>query len=136
MAASDTAAIQVLIVDNHELLRTTLAIDLNQYAGLEVVGLAANGEEAIAQTEALLPDVILMDLQMPVMDGFSASKHIKRDYPNIYIIAYTSLDDPQIEVIAQTVPVDQVCYKDTKTETLVELIRQAKDSQYAENQGC
>ncbi len=135
MAAVDTATIRVLIVDNHELLRTTLAIDLNQYAGLEVVGLAANGEEAIAQTEALLPDVILMDLQMPVMDGFTASKQIKRDYPKIYIIAYTSLDDPQIEVIAQSVPVDQVCYKDTKTEVLVQLIRQARDSQCSENQG-
>lgn len=135
MAAVDTATIRVLIVDNHELLRTTLAIDLNQYAGLEVVGLAANGEEAIAQTEALLPDVILMDLQMPVMDGFTASKQIKRDYPKIYIIAYTSLDDPQIEVIAQSVPVDQVCYKDTTTEVLVQLIRQARDSQCSENQG-
>jgi len=135
VAAVDTATIRVLIVDNHELLRTTLAIDLNQYAGLEVVGLAANGEEAIAQTEALLPDVILMDLQMPVMDGFTASKQIKRDYPKIYIIAYTSLDDPQIEVIAQSVPVDQVCYKDTKTEVLVQLIRQARDSQCSENQG-
>jgi len=135
VAAVDTATIRVLIVDNHELLRTTLALDLNQYAGLEVVGLAANGEEAIAQTEALLPDVILMDLQMPVMDGFTASKQIKRDYPKVYIIAYTSLDDPQIEVIAQSVPVDQVCYKDTKTEVLVELIRQARDSQCSENQG-
>lgn len=128
MAVTDTATIRVLIVDNHELIRVALVIDLNRYADLQVVGVAADGEQAIAITQQLLPDVILMDLQMPVMDGLTASKHIKRSYPNVWIIAYTSLEDPQAEVLAQSVPIDKFCYKDTKTEAIVDLIRQARRS--------
>lgn len=129
MAATDIATVRILIVDNHELIRTSLAIELSRYADLEVVGVAADGEKAIASTQQLQPDVIIMDLRMPVMDGLTASKHIKQEYPNIRIIAYTSVNDPQAEVMAQTVPVDQFCYKDVATETLVDLIRQVVGSQ-------
>jgi DNA-binding NarL/FixJ family response regulator len=124
MTAADVATVRVLIVDNHELIRASLAIELNQFADLEVVGVAADGEKAIALTQQLQPDVVLMDLRMPVMDGLTASKHIKHSYPNVRIIAYTSMNDPQTEVMAQTVPIDQFCYKDIETEALVDLIRQ------------
>jgi len=135
MAMTDAATIRVLIVDNHELFRTSLAIDLNQYPDLEVVGLAADGKQAIAMTQQLLPDVILMDLQMPVMDGLTASRHIKSSYPNVKIFAYTSLDDPQAEVLAQAVPVDRFCRKEIDTDLLVESIRQAKEFQPSEKKG-
>lgn len=135
MAMADAATIRVLIVDNHELFRTALAVDLNQYSDLEVVGLAADGEQAIALAQQLLPDVILMDLQMPVMDGLTASRHIKSSYPNVKIFAYTSLDDPQAEVLVQTVPIDRFCHKETNTDLLVELIRQAMDFYQPEKKG-
>jgi two-component system, NarL family, vancomycin resistance associated response regulator VraR len=124
VAITDVATVRVLIVDNHELIRASLTVDLNRYANVDVVGAAADGEEAIRLTEELNPDVILMDLQMPVMDGLTASGHIKTDFPNIRIIAYTSLEDPQAEVMAQTAPIDRFCYKGVKTEELVELIHQ------------
>jgi DNA-binding NarL/FixJ family response regulator len=131
MAATDITTIKVLIVDNHELVRTFLTVDLSRYTGLEVVGTAADGLQAITLTRQLKPDVILMDLQMPVMDGLTASGHIKVDFPDIKII--TSLDDPQTEVIAQSVPIDKFCYKDAKTEALVELIRQCKSLDQSQN---
>lgn len=124
MAAADIATVRILVVDNHELIRTSLAIELNQYTDLEVVGIAADGEKAVTLAQQLQPDVVIMDLRMPVMDGLTASKHIKQSCPNIKIIAYTSVNDPQAEVMAQTVPIDQFCYKDTKTEILVDSIRQ------------
>ena len=61
---------------------------------------------------------------MPVMDGLTASKHIKHRYPGVRIIAYSSMDDPQAEVMAQTAPIDQFRYKDIKAEALVDLICQ------------
>ncbi len=134
MATTNTATTRILIVDNHELVRAALAIDLNRYTDLEIVGLAADGEQAIALTQQFLPDVILMDLQMPVMDGLTASKHIKHSHPNVRIIAYTSLDDPQVEVIAQTVPIDEFCYKDIKTQALVDLIHQVKGADQSRHQ--
>lgn len=124
MAAAEIATVRILIVDNHELARTSLALELNQYADLEVVGVGADGEMAVALTEQLQPDAVLMDLRMPVMDGLTASKHIKQRYPGVRIIAYTSMDDPQAEVMAQTAPIDQFCYKDIKAEALVDLICQ------------
>lgn len=124
VAITDVAVVRVLIVDNHELIRASLMVDLSRYTDMNVVGAAADGEEAIALTEQLKPDVILMDLQMPVMDGLTASGHIKSEFPDIRIIAYTSLEDPQAEVMAQTAPIDCFCYKGIKTEELVELIRQ------------
>lgn len=121
---TDVKTVRILIVDNHELARTSLSLDLNRYNDVEVVGTAADGEQAVDLTKTLKPDVILMDLQMPVMDGLTAAGLIKTDFPDIGIIAYTSLADPQAEVMAQTAPIDRFCYKGIKTEELVELIRQ------------
>lgn len=132
MAVTDTATVRVLIVDNHELARSSLAVDLNRYVDMEVVGTAADGEQAIYLNSQLQPDVILMDLQMPVMDGLTASTHIKFSSPEVRIIAYTSLDDPQAEVMAQTAPIDSFCYKGIKTEALVTLIHKVKDTDHAE----
>ena len=68
------------------------------------------------------PDVIILDLQMPVLDGLSASTYIKSIEPNIKIIAYSSVDDPQIEVMTQTARIDAFCKKDTATQDLIALV--------------
>ncbi len=125
MGVTNATMLKVLIVDNHELVRSFLTIDLQRYADIQVVGTAIDGQDAIAQTRQLRPDVILMDLQMPVMDGLTASRQIKAEFPNIKIIAYTSLDDPQTEVMSRSVAIDDFCYKDTETDTLVEMMRRA-----------
>lgn len=124
MGVTNATILKVLIVDNHELVRSFLTVDLSRYSDIQVVGTAVDGRDAIALTRQLKPDVILMDLQMPVMDGLTASSQIKTEFPDIKIIAYTSLDDPQVEVMSQTVPIDALCYKDTETSSLVDLIRQ------------
>jgi two-component system, NarL family, vancomycin resistance associated response regulator VraR len=121
--------IRVLVVDNQELVRVLLKVDLGRFADLTIVGTASNGREAVQLTHQLHPDVILMDLQMPVMDGLTASELIKQDFPGIQIIAYTSLSDPQVEVMAKTAPIDQFCYKDTVTEDLVKIIRECHQHQ-------
>ena len=116
--------LRVLVVDDHELTRFSLKLALSSQRNIELVGLASNGKEAIEMVERHHPDVIILDLQMPVMDGLSASTHIKSIEPNTQIIAYTSVDDPQIEVMSQTAPIDVFCKKDTATMDLINLVKQ------------
>lgn len=120
---------RVLVVDNNELVRALLKLDLGRFSDLELVGAAVNGQEAISLTRQLKPDVILMDLQMPVMDGLTASEYIKQEFPHIQIIAYTSLQDPQVEVMVKATPIDQFCYKDARIEEVVDLIRECRRQQ-------
>ena len=79
--------IKVLIVDDMPQVRQDLRTFLNLTLDIEVVGEAANGIEAIRQTEILKPDVILMDLEMPQLDGYQASRKIKTNDPQCKIIA-------------------------------------------------
>lgn len=116
--------LRVLVVDDHELTRFSLKLALANQNNIQLVGLASNGKEAIDMVERYRPDVIILDLQMPVMDGLSASTHIKSIDPNTQIIAYSSVEDPQIEVMSQMARVDAFCKKDTATKDLINLVQQ------------
>jgi len=122
MLSCEPQVLRVLVVDDHELTRVSLKLALQRQAGLELVGLASNGQEAIEMADRHLPDVIIIDLQMPIMDGLSASTQIKSDHPNIKILAYSSLEDPQTEVMLQTAKVDAFCKKDVALQDLVKVI--------------
>jgi DNA-binding NarL/FixJ family response regulator len=116
--------VRVLIVDDHELTRLGLSLALRKQPDVELVAMAKNGQEAIAMVKQHHPDVIILDLQMPLMDGLSASTHIKMINPKTQILAYSSLEDPQTEVMVQTGNIDAFCKKDTNTSDLMNLIRQ------------
>jgi DNA-binding NarL/FixJ family response regulator len=124
MATCEQQKLRVLVVDDHELTRFSLSLALKSQPDIELVGLASNGYEAVELARKEQPDVIVLDLQMPIMDGLSASSHIKAISPATQILVYSSLEDPQTEVIIQTAPVDAFCTKDTPTSRLIETIRQ------------
>lgn len=87
-----TALIRVMIVDDHDMVRDGLNVMLETCDDFEAVGQAKNGEEAIRLCEYVRPDVILMDLVMPIRDGISATKAILKQFPDVKIIALTSYD--------------------------------------------
>jgi DNA-binding NarL/FixJ family response regulator len=91
LAASKTA-IRVLIADDHPVVRAGLVAVLSQEKDIEVVGEASNGERAIALSRERVPDVVLMDLRMPELDGIEATAVIAREQPHIRILALTSYD--------------------------------------------
>jgi DNA-binding NarL/FixJ family response regulator len=94
------APIRLLITDDQRLLREGIASLLSLEAGIEVVGTAANGQEAFEKTQKLKPDVILMDVRMPVMDGVAATALIKRQFPTCKILMLTTFDDEEYVVEA------------------------------------
>lgn len=84
--------IRVLIVDDHDLARRGTASVFTPEMGIEVVGMAANGQEALNLAAELLPDIVLMDISMPIMDGLEATQRLKQIQPNIYVLVLTMLD--------------------------------------------
>ena len=88
--ASDAPRIRVLIVDDHPLLRQGVAAVLEDEPGVEIVSQASNGREAVEAFKAHRPDVTLMDLQMPVMNGIDAIGRIRELFPNARIVALTT----------------------------------------------
>ena len=89
--------IKVLIVDDQNLFASGLQIILKDYvdSGIYVVGIASNGKEAIQMVDSLHPDVVLMDVRMPVMDGVKATKILHERYPDTKIFMLTTFDDDQ-----------------------------------------
>jgi DNA-binding NarL/FixJ family response regulator len=85
--------LRILLVDDHTLFRRGVSALLEQRTDLQVVGEASNGLEAVARARELLPDVILMDIHMPVCDGLEAVDRIKREMPHVKVIMLTVSDD-------------------------------------------
>jgi NarL family two-component system response regulator LiaR len=83
-------SIRILIADDHNLVRQGFEALLSVKEGIEVVGLAENGEKAIKMARSLSPDIILMDLMMPVKNGIEATREIKKEYPDARILIITS----------------------------------------------
>lgn len=90
-----TSPIRVLIVDDHEIVREGLATLLAEEPTVKVVGQAVNGTEAVALVKKLRPEVILMDLVMPEMDGLEAMQQIRQVSPSSYVLVLTSFADEQ-----------------------------------------
>jgi len=116
--------LRVLVVDDHELTRFSLKLALSGQENIELVGVASNGQEAIEMVERYHPNVIVLDLQMPVMDGWNASNRIKGIDPSAQIIAYSSLEHPKFQETSNINSLDAFCKKDTPTLELIKLVRE------------
>ena len=115
--------IKVLLADDHALVRDGLAKILSLAEGLEIVGEAASGQEAIALARKYKPDVILMDINMPNGNGIEATKIIKKEMPEVGIIALTIHDDEQYIFEQVRAGVSGYLLKDIYPETLITAIK-------------
>jgi len=120
---SSTKTLRVLVVDDHELTRCTLQLALSLQSCIGLVEVATNGKEAIAKVHKLEPDVVVMDLHMPVMDGWTASNAIKTEYPHIKIVAYSAADGGKAQAISNGANIDAFCDKGACTRSLLEAIK-------------
>lgn len=118
--------IRIMLVDDHAVVRSGLSAFLSVHPDLELVGEAENGEQAVVRAGLLKPDVILMDLMMPVMDGVAATQAIKKQHPEIQILALTSFQED--ELVQNALKAGAVGYlmKNITARELAAAIRSAK----------
>jgi two-component system, NarL family, response regulator LiaR len=117
--------IQILITDDHKVVRRGLRGFLELDPEMEVVGEAANGKEAVDMARRLRPDVVLMDLLMPVMDGIEATKAIRREMPEVEVVALTSvLEDASVTGAIRAGAIGYLL-KTTEADELCDAIRAA-----------
>jgi DNA-binding NarL/FixJ family response regulator len=122
-------AIRILIVDDHAIVRQGLQLFLSTDPELQIVGEAVNGQEAVDMALRTQPDVILMDLLMPVMNGVEATGAIKRKLPDTEIIALTSVIDDASVVNAVRAGAIGYLLKDTEVPDLIRAIKAAASGQ-------
>ena len=93
MSVSTISTIRVMLVDDHTMVRRGLATFIKVFDDLELAGEAASGEAAIELCAQLVPDVVLMDIVMPEMDGVTATRAIRQQFPEVQVVALTSFKD-------------------------------------------
>lgn len=122
---SDTEPIRVMIVDDHSMVRAGLATFIQVKSDLELAGEARDGEQALTLCAQLQPDVVLMDLVMPRLDGVQATQAIRERWPQIQVIALTSFQEANL--VQQALQAGAISYllKDVSMDELADAIRSA-----------
>jgi DNA-binding NarL/FixJ family response regulator len=116
-------AIRVLLVDDQALFREGLETLLSVHQGIQVVGQASNGQEAVEVAAQVQPDVVLMDVRMPVLDGVRATRRLKQDLPQCRVIVLTTFDDDEYVFDALRAGAVGYLLKDVPSARLVEAIQ-------------
>ena len=117
------AVIRILLVDDHQLVRAGLKSLFSAVPDLEVVGSAADGQEALAQVAAVRPQVVLMDLSMPGMDGVEATRRVVAAHPDVQVVVLTSFSDRDRVLDALAAGAVGYLLKDSEPEDLLRGIR-------------
>lgn len=121
----ETKGVSVLIVDDHEVVRRGVRAFLDTVPDMQVVGEAASGEQAVQMTGETAPDVVLMDLILPGMDGLEATRQIKLLSPHTQVVVLTSYDQDEYIFPALQAGATSYTLKDMKMDNLAEAIRKA-----------
>jgi NarL family two-component system response regulator YdfI len=117
--------IRVLITDDHLIVREGLRLILETTEGVDIVGEASDGAECLRLVPELQPDVILMDLQMPRMDGITAIGHLRREHPEIAIVILTTFNEDDLMIRGLQAGARGYLLKDTSRENLLDTIQAA-----------
>jgi NarL family two-component system response regulator LiaR len=125
MTTPSSACIRVLVVDDHMMVRRGLATFLKIFDDLELAGEAASGQEAIQLCARLQPDVVLMDMVMPDMDGASATRLIRKQSPSVQVLALTSFKEEILVQSALQAGAIGYLLKDVSADELAQAIRAA-----------
>jgi DNA-binding NarL/FixJ family response regulator len=122
--------IRVLVADDQRLVRDGIASLLSIQDGIEVVGTASNGEEAVEQALEQKPDVALMDIRMPIMDGVEAARRIRRELPGCQVLMLTTFDDEEYVLNALSAGACGYLLKDIPAHDLASAIKAAYQGIY------
>lgn len=125
-----STAIRVLIVDDHPMVRRGLKSLLSSYSDIEIIGEAGDGVTALDKAVQLTPDIVLLDIQMPELDGVEVAQRLRRVAPKAKIIALTAFDNQEYVFNAIQAGVYAYLLKSTSDDTLVEAIRHVQQGKH------
>jgi two-component system, NarL family, response regulator LiaR len=114
--------LRVLLVDDHDMVRDALGMTLGLYDHIEVVGAARDGQEAVQLFSTLRPDIVLMDVVMPTVDGIEAARRICQQDPEARILALTSFEEKEKVIAAINAGMKGFILKTSAGDTLVDLM--------------
>lgn len=123
----NSSKLKIAIIDDHEICRVGLKIILNNYEGFIVVAEAADGEMAVKVIENSKPNIVLMDISLPYLDGISATRKIKEKHPDIKIIMFTSRESEQDLFAALSAGADGYCRKESAGPVIINAIKSVAD---------
>lgn len=123
MSLQKERAITVLLADDHFIVRQGLRTTLSEFPEIHIIGEAGDGIEALAQVKALKPDVVLMDINMPGMNGLEATAHIRKNFPDTRVLVVTVHDSNQYITQVLRAGADGYVLKDTSPDELARAIQ-------------
>jgi DNA-binding NarL/FixJ family response regulator len=134
MKVNNNGKIKVLITDDHALFRTGVKTSLSHYSDIEFIGEAENGMQLLNMVKFLAPDVILLDIQMPIMDGIATLPEVKKILPDVKIIMLTMNDD--VSMISKLMEIGANSYltKNSDSETIYEAIKTVYTNEFYFNE--
>jgi DNA-binding NarL/FixJ family response regulator len=124
-------ATRLVVVDDHDLAREGLKDMLFDETDIQVVGEAANGREALLACSRLRPDLLLMDVRMPEMDGLAATREVKKGYPEVSVLMVTMHENPDYLLEALKAGAAGYVLKDAPQEEVIEAVRRVRDGESA-----
>ena len=123
------SAVRILVVDDHLAMRSALRVELSAHPLWQVCGEAQNGKEALEKVQKLRPDLVILDISMPVVDGFVTSRELRRIAPDIKILLNSVHDSPWLEAAAKDAGADSIACKSqiasSLTSTIERLVRRS-----------
>jgi DNA-binding NarL/FixJ family response regulator len=134
MHSKGLAAARIVVADDHHLVRSALVDLLRKYSGFEVIGEAAHGQEALELCCRLKPDLVLMDVSMPEMDGIEAARAIRRELPQTVVLMMTASEEPRHLAEALEAGAAGYVLKTVRPQQLVNAIRRALEGETPLNQ--
>ena len=129
MSGEGAVAIRLLIADDHALVRSGLRSMLQREPGIEIVGEARNGREAVELCRSLRPDLVLMDVRMPDMDGLEATRAIKREHPETGVLMVTMHENRDYMLEATKAGAAGYVLKDASRSELISAVRRVADAE-------
>ena len=134
MSGEGAGAIRLLIADDHALVRSGLRSMLEREPGIEIVGEARNGREAVELCRSLRPDLVLMDVRMPEMDGLEATRTIKREFPETGVLMVTMHENRDYMLEATKAGAAGYVLKDASRNELISAVRRVVHAEPSNSQ--
>ena len=136
MSGEGAVSIRLLIADDHALVRSGLRSMLQREPGIEIVGEARNGREAVELCRSLRPDLVLMDVRMPEMDGLAATRTIKRERPETRVLMVTMHENRDYMLEATKAGAAGYVLKDASRNELLSTVRRVVDAEPSNSQAA